>query len=229
MRELYGDGQAALTRFRSMLDSMWAPETEHGLPAPLWQRLEELRTLLRKTDPGRLAARTGAAQKLASLELLVWERPVDVSLHDFVARDCRIGADLDPLSQVLVAYYLYTADGTPPAGRWIAFSELPDGLFYAQAFQSYTGYRLVRRFGNDAQAFGRAATTAGGRAVTFGDRAYTFRVLPWVSLLVVCWLGDDELPASYRILFDANASRHLTTDACAVLGSVLTRRLLRAT
>lgn len=228
MSEFYGDGQAGLTRFRKMLESTWEPGTDHGLATPLWQRLEELRTLLRQTDPARLAGRTGATLKHASLELPVWERSVGVDLNDFVARDCATGAALEPLLQVLVAFYLHTADGALPAGSWVSFSELPDGLFYTQAFQAYTGHRLAQAFGNDAGTFSRAAKATGGRAVTFGDHAFTFAALPWVSLLVVCWLGDEELAASYRVLFDANASHHLTTDACAVLGSMLTRRLLRA-
>jgi hypothetical protein len=49
-----------------------------------------------------------------------------------------------------------------------------------------------------------------------------------VSLMVVCWLGDEDFLTSYRILFDAAANHHLSTDACAVVGSTLTRRLLQA-
>jgi hypothetical protein len=228
MSAALANGQDALSHFRKMLDAMWAPDGSHGLPAPLWQRLEELRTLLRKTDPGRLAARSGAKLVANSLTLPMWGQLVEIDLCDFQACDCLSGAPLDSFSQVLVAYYLYTADGTLPAGSWIAFTELPDGLFYTQAFQAYTGHRLAQNFGNDANSFGKAAVAAGGQAVTFGDRAYTFAVLPLVNLLVVCWLGDEELAPSYHILFDAHASHHLTTDGCAVLGSVLTRRLLRA-
>lgn len=219
--------QETLTRFRNMLAGAGDSETPHELAQPLWQRLEELRTLLRRTDPGRLAERTGAHLHGDSLRLLVWEQPVAVDLCDFVARHMSTKLDLDPLAQVLLAYYLHTADGTLPAGTWISFTELPDGLFYAQAFQSYTGHRLSVSFGNDLHAFAAAALSAGGKAVNFGDHAFAFSFLPWVSLLVVCWQGDEDFPASYRILFDANAGHHLTTDACAVLGAVLTRRLVR--
>lgn len=227
MTDTINEEQESLARFRRILASAGENEKTHGLARPLWQRLEELRTLLRQTDPGRLAERTGAILTASSLQLLVWERPIDVDLCDFVACDVETGAELDPLSQVLLAYYLYTADGALPLGTWISFTELPDGLFYAQAFQSYTGHPLALTFGNDVQAFAEAAIAAGGRATNFGDRAFTFSFLPWVGLLVVCWLGDEDFPASYRILFDANAGHHLTTDACAVLGAVLTRRLLR--
>lgn len=227
MNVVAGDGQETLTRFRQMLASAGEPAATPGLTAPLWQRLEELRTLLRQTDPVRLAQRTSASLAGDSLQLLVWKQPVTVELHSFIARFVATGEELDPLAQVLLAYYLHTADGTLPAGTWVSFTELPDGLFYAQAFQSYTGRRLSAAFGNEVQCFARAALSAGGSAISFGDRAFSFSFLPWVRLLTVCWLGDEDFPSSYRILFDANAGHHLTTDACAVLGAVLTRRLLR--
>jgi hypothetical protein len=49
-----------------------------------------------------------------------------------------------------------------------------------------------------------------------------------MSLLVVFWAGDDELPPAYQVLFDASASHHLPTDACAIAGSMLVRQLIAA-
>jgi hypothetical protein len=42
---------------------------------------------------------------------------------------------------------------------------------------------------------------------------------------VVTWEGDEDFPSTYQILFDAAVSHHLPTDACAILGSILTHRL----
>ncbi len=39
--------------------------------------------------------------------------------------------------------------------------------------------------------------------------------------------GDEEFSPSYRILFDANTRHHLPTDTCAIIGSTLTRRLIK--
>ena len=76
-----------------------------------------------------------------------------------------------------------------------------------------------------------ASARAGGRMPkldkVLGDRAFFFRVLPKVSLLAVCWLGDEDFPSSYNILFDAAVSHHLSTDACAIVGGTLTRRLIK--
>ncbi len=45
---------------------------------------------------------------------------------------------------IVLMHYLLTADGTPPADRWLAFRELPDGLFYAQAFAGHAEGLLAR-------------------------------------------------------------------------------------
>ena len=193
----------------------------------LSERVSELHEDLRDTDPLVLAARTGAAYADGSFRLPVWEDEVIVSFPGFVARDAASGRPVSAFVRALLAYYFFTADGTPPAGRWISFSELPDGIFYTQAFQSYTGRELVRRFGNDIDAFSRAAEKCGGKSIELGDAAYVFQALPRVILAAVGWQGDADFAPSYRLLFDRAVDHYLTTDACAVLGSALTRRLLR--
>ncbi len=47
---------------------------------------------------------------------------------------------------VLLLHYLLAADGTPPTGTWIAYRELPDGLFYASAFAARAEEPLTRAF-----------------------------------------------------------------------------------
>lgn len=128
--------------------------------------------------------------------------------------------------QALILYYLAMADGTPPAGNWIAFRELPDGWLYHQAFQGYTGDELVRAYGNDVDAFRAAAEALGGRRIDIGDAGYAFDIMPRVWMAVVYWLGDDEFPPNAKVLFDESAAHYLTTDGLAVLGHHLMHMLL---
>jgi len=46
-------------------------------------------------------------------------------------------------------------------------------------------------------------------------------------LLAVYWQGDEDFPSTCQVLFDASASHYLPTDAYAILGSTLTRRLIK--
>lgn len=204
-----------------------------GVENPLLQRVEAVRAELGKCDPNVLAARTAAAyisfgEGLGEFQLPMWGNSVRVSYPDFEASEGQTGQPCNPLIQAILAYYFSISDGTPLAGRWISFSELPDGRFYTQAFQGYTGHELAKTFGDNLDAFTAAAINLGGLPVSLGDRTYAFSVLPHVELLASAWLGDDDFPTSYKILLDAAISHHLTTDACAILGSTLTRKLIKA-
>jgi hypothetical protein len=199
----------------------------------LMQRVAVLRDTLRGTEPAAIASRTGAVVHSlepgnAELRLAVWGRPVSVRVPAFISYDPSTGKESDPGTQALLIYYLATSDGIPEAGRWVSFSELPDGRFYQKAFQGYTGDLLVRTFGNDQAALARAAERAGGMREALGDLAYSFRPLPRIRLALVYWCGDEEFPPSAKMLFDVAAPRHLPTDVCAILGASLVRRLIRA-
>lgn len=202
-------------------------------PNPLEDRVDEIRDKLAREDPSALALRAGAiftpeGDSGGYLRLLYWSREVFLRFPAFTGKYADDGTPISTFDMTMLAYYFEITDGTPMAGEWIAFNQLPDGKFYAQAFQGYTGDVLARTFGNDADAFIAANEQLFGRREFFGNLAYSYQVLPRVPLLVVCWLGDEDFPPSYRILFDANASHHLTTDAYAILGSRLTRMLAEA-
>jgi hypothetical protein len=126
----------------------------------------------------------------------------------------------------LLLYYFSNADGSPLTGRWISFAELPDGRVYNQAYQGYSGDLLARRYGADLTGLERASRSLDGERVAYGDLGFVFLALPRVSLLAVLWRADDEFPASGKVLFDSSAVHYLPTDVCAILGSMLTRKLL---
>lgn len=206
-------------------------------PNYLARRVDELHAALRQADPAILEKHTGAtylpsSPRQGTFYLTLWGKEISLTFPEFISREERTGSLLGIFSQALLAYYFTISDGTQQTGRWISFSELPDGKFYTQAFQGYTGDKLGRVMGNDAPGFDRSAVALGGRRTetdkSLGDLAFKFQVLPYISLLVVCWLGDEDFPASYRILFDEAVSHHLSTDACAIVGSTLARRLINA-
>lgn len=198
----------------------------------LLQRAAEIWRRLAGRDPEVLAADAGAVytpgEDAGELALPVWGRMVRLTHPGFAAEVEDTGEPLDPFTTLLLAYYFDRADGTPGSGNLIAFSELPDATFYAQAFQSYTGAELGRAFGNDIEAFANAAAALGGRPEPIADRAFSFPVLPLVRVTVACWRGDQDFLSSYRVLFDAALARQLPTDVGAVLGSMITQRLIDA-
>lgn len=203
-----------------------------GGPSGMKWRIAWLRSALTGGDAALIAARTGAvyapgAAGGGELRLPVWGRRVAVSVPGFATRDVETGRELALDIQALLLYYFHASDGAGEEGRWISFSELPDGTFYQRAFQGYTGEAITRAFRNDLDAFARAAEHLGGRRLTFGDCSFSFSALPKVTLAAAYWRGDEELSPSARILFDASVSHHLPTDVCAILGAALTGRLTR--
>lgn len=196
-------------------------------------QVEKLRAALQDVDPVILAKRTGSTfHSLGTLagefHLSLWERPIVLRFPELRAWEAESGTELATHLHALLLYYFTTCDGSPEAGQWISFSELPDGRIYNQAFQGYTGKVLAQAFQNDLDAFARAAENVGGKRVyLFGDLAYAYQVLPLVSMLVVYWQGDEEMQPACQILFDSAISHHLSTDTCAVIGSTLTRRLIK--
>jgi hypothetical protein len=194
--------------------------------------MEEMRKELATTDPVVLAARTGTQFSKSEdghghflLEYL--GQSYHISYPDFEARDVEAGQECAPGLRFLFLHYFHKADGTRLADRWIAYRELPDGMFYFHAFQGYTATPLVKAFANDLSSFRQAASLAGGEALSHGDAGFLFRPLPRVPMAVVYWQGDDEFPPNASVLFDASAGHYLSTDGLAVLGRELCRCLIR--
>ena len=168
-----------------------------------------------------------ARDAVGNLRVSFLGREYTISPDDFRVRSAGDRREASSFISSLILTYLANADGTPPAGQWIGFRELPDGMFYVQAFQSYSGGRLVRELPGGLSAFQRAAQRLGGQALELGSAAYAFEVLPRVWLAVVYWEGDDECPAQAQVLFDRNAAHYLPTDGLAILGSQLVGMVLK--
>ena len=129
--------------------------------------------------------------------------------------------------QTLFLHYLLTADGRPLTGEWVSFRELPDGLFYQQAFRQRSLLPLEGKFGHNRPAFERAATALGGEKLDLADSSFRFSALPRVPLAALLWMGDEEFPPSVQILFDASAGGYLPTEDLAMVGGMLSGSLLR--
>jgi hypothetical protein len=208
-----------------------------GKPTPQLQEwydklapvVEEARETLRQVKPGKLVLRSGCELDAdGNFRLAFFWREYAVSSDDFAVRRTDTGEEVSSFTQSLILTYLVTADGTTPSSRWIGFRELPDGMFYTQAFQGYSGDRLVRELPGGFEAFRRAAEALGGEPLALGDAGYAFTVLPRIHLAVVYWEGDEEFPSQARVLFEDTAACYLPTDGLAILGSQLVGRVLKA-
>jgi hypothetical protein len=180
-------------------------------------------------DRAVVAERSGATiDQEGNLRVEFLRREYVIDHAEWTVKRANDGATPPSLMQSLILTYLYTADGTPPSDRWLGFRELPNGLFYAQAFQGYTGAVLVRDLNGDVAAFKTVSEKLQGAALSIGDAGYAFQVLPRLKLAVVMWAGDEEFPAQAQVLFQESAPQYLITDGLAIVGSLLIGQILKA-
>jgi hypothetical protein len=191
--------------------------------------VQEAQTKLRQIERAVVAERSGAAiDQEGDLHVEFLRRDYVIDHTEWTVRRADDGAAPPSLMQSLILTYLYTANGTPPSDRWLGFRELPNGLFYAQAFQGYTGTALVRDLNGEVIAFKTASEKLNGAALTIGNAGYVFQVLPRLKLAVVMWTGDDEVPAQAQVLFQESAPHYLVTEGLAIVGSLLIGQIVKA-
>jgi len=190
----------------------------------------EAKSQLQHVKPSKLVMYSGCEQdEHGDFHLTFLGQEYVVDGDDFTVRRPGSSKEVSSYFQSLILTYLVTADGTTPSGRWIGFRDLPDGMFYVQAFQGYTGVRLVRGLGDDIEAFRRAAESLGGDPLEeIGDAGYVFTVLPRIHVALVYWRGDEEFPSQARVLFEDSAANCMPTDGLAILGSQLVGGILKA-
>ena len=199
----------------------------------LESRVTDLRVHLGTIPPERLADWTGAARlelgpERGEFHLAMLGQQLVVTYPDFRVLTVT-GDSVSVIKQALLIYYFVTSTGASPSEQqWISFADLPEGRVYSSAFQGYTGDELTKRFRLDLDAFRSACQRAGGTMLSLGNAAYRFSAFPRLGLAVVYHLGDEDFPSMCKILFAATAGQYLPTEACAMLGSMLTQKILRA-
>jgi hypothetical protein len=198
--------------------------------APLERRADQLRGELINADHHQLAYLTDTqydeSKGKGVFRFTLWNKPVMLPSEDFISRDQDTETPLPAIHQATILYYFYSSKASPPADSWISFSELGDGQFYNAAFQGYTSKKLLQYFNANYSLFEERCLALCGEKTSFGDGAFRFQILPRVAILAVYWQGDEEFPPSYKILFEDTADYHLPTDVYAILGSMLTGKLI---
>ena len=134
--------------------------------------------------------------------------------------------------QVLLLHYLegaWKSKGAPLAGEWVAYQDVPDGMFYLDAFQRRAKIPLVSTFGEKPDLLSELARTMYGvEPIDLGDVSVSVPALPMIRLALVIWAGDDEFPPEGTILFDRNTPSYLSAEDMAWLSGMVVYPLLGA-
>ena len=199
----------------------------------LASRVDELRKSLQQVPVNLLEERTGANYQAlgagrGEFRLMLVDSQLSVTYPEFQVLDAHKN-ELPAFHHAMVMYYFDSPEAVPASGKWISFADLPDGRVYDSAFQSNTGNLMVKTFGLDIELLRKACEALKGVALSgYGDAAYVIQALPRIPVLVNYWQGDEDFPSTCKLLFDESVSHYLPTEACAILGGMVARKLVKS-
>ena len=177
-------------------------------------------------NPAVAASMSGASFDKGRFTIPFFNRRFSISFPGLEAAE--LGSDAPPpkVLEILLMHYLVNADGTPPAGTWITYRQLPGANLFEQRFANLVTRPMLQRFGHDAEGLRRAAAAIGGQPMhRSGDVAFRFMALPRIPVGCVLYVGDEEMASSISILFDANAPQYLPTEDLTIVASFLNSAL----
>jgi len=182
---------------------------------------------LKDKDPKLIAATSGADFKTdvdgqTVLDLNFLNRKVIVTGPDFRFSFKDSQDEIPIQQQILLLHYLNGAKGNQTTGDWIAYQEVPDGRFYLDAFLRRAKNPMVQVFGNRPEDLVSLTKKVYG-AIPFehGDLSVVVQALPWISVALILWRGDDEFPPEGNLLFDRSISRVLSAEDIAWLAGMI--------
>lgn len=137
------------------------------------------------------------------------------------------GREVALTEKILSLHYLLTASDKPASGEWIGFEAVPDGRLYLSNFLARTHRPLLKRFGNSPDLFIETAAKIGGTKAEYGDVSIRLQAFPKVPIVIILWLGDDDLDPEVKIIFDKNITAHLSAEDVVILCNLIAIRLVR--
>jgi len=195
---------------------------------PLDDAFEKSIKELREQSPFVVASKSGASYDDGEFRLRFFNRNFLVSYPDIKVKEVDAKATPPEFLQVLLLHYLASASGKEVADRWIGYRNLPGAYLFESKFSQGAIDPLVRTFGKDIEGFRQAGLSLGGTPMTrTGDAAFRFMALPKIPMACILYLGDEEVPSSISILYDASAPYYLPTEDLFLLGNYLSTSLRR--
>ena len=130
---------------------------------------------------------------------------------------------------IILLHYLLQANGVPVADDWIAYRQLTGSALFQRRFIQMAVNPLLGAFGGDVDSFRKAGEALGGTPITrTGDAAFKFMALPRIPMACIFYQGEEGIPSSANILFDAAAPYYLPTEDLSLLAVYLVGAMRKA-
>ena len=197
------------------------PDSYESALEKAWESLDSL-------DPLELARNSGASfnseKKEFTLIFLNDEFHIKPSNRTVIGPG---GQDTKPFISVLLLHYLVYAKDIGLESRLITFRELSGGDVYYNAFQRRAIIPITNAFGSNCEALRVAGRRIHAEEGEHGDISVRIQVFPRISVTVILWEGDEEIPPSSNMLFDASIKELLPTEDVAVIGGFVASTLIK--
>ena len=135
-------------------------------------------------------------------------------------------ADVGLHLQIIVLHYLAGSSKAQLANRLTTFRDFEGGAIYYPAFKARSIDMIVREFGAKPDILRHIGDVIRAAPSGIGTVGLKVDFFPKFPITIVLWVGDEEVPASANILFDASAGKMLPTEDLSVAAGVLVRRLV---
>nr|MBQ8244504.1 DUF3786 domain-containing protein [Oscillospiraceae bacterium] len=109
------------------------------------------------------------------------------------------------------------------SGRWKNMGSF--GLLFHRSLLENPRDPWADRFEADPEGFRRACLALGGEPFPNGDIAYSMELFDGLRILVQLWFGDEEFPASLRLLWDENALMYIKYETMWFAKGMLLNRI----
>jgi hypothetical protein len=175
------------------------------------------------------AAESGVLYEDGKFTLKFYNRTFVIHHPEVKVEEVGVDAPVPMWISLILLHYLVHSSGIPVEGHWISYRELPGATLFEQRFRQMAIQPLINVYGNDAKGLKKAGESLGGLPMDrTGDAAYRFLSLPKIPVSVILYLGEDEIPSTVNILFDAAAPSYLPTEDLSYVGMYLTIALMKA-
>ena len=173
-------------------------------------------------EPRAAASMSGVVFDGEVFAIPVFNRVYTIRLPRCEVSEAGANASTPKMLVILLMHYLTQADGAPVANNWIAYRDLPGARLFEQKFANLVSRPMIEHFGNNIDGFRQSALAVGGQLMEGkGDAAFRFKALPRVLIATIFYCGEEGIPPSISILFDASAPHYLPTDDLVALASFL--------
>jgi hypothetical protein len=133
--------------------------------------------------------------------------------------------DISQIWQILVLHYLLASAPVPAPKRQITFEEMPEARGYSGPYRGRVLGLFCATVGRDEQELRDAALRLECEVVTGGNLTVQVQVFPLISLAIVWYPGDEELPPGASFLYEDNIASLLETEDIIVMSERVLSRM----